>query len=155
MKYLEYDDTYWVIDIETDDLFATKIWCLCYLNVKTGEKGECTTLSSIREFFQRTSGGHYIAHNGLKFDGPTLNRLCGTDLGPHNIIDTLVLSTLYSPSLEGGHSLDSWGERIGEPKIHFNDWSRLTPEMIAYCHQDVLVTAKLFVKLIKTMEALS
>ena len=59
---------------------------------------------------------------------------------------------MYSPSLDGGHSLDEWGLRIGEPKIHFNDWSRLTPEMIAYCHQDVLVTAKLFVKLIKTME---
>ena len=140
------------VDIETDDLEATKIWCLCWRNIKTGETGECTSVESIREFFNNTDGSVYVGHNFLKFDGPTLNRLCGADLGPHNVIDTLVLSTLYSPSLDGGHSLDAWGERIGEPKIDFNDWSRLTPEMIAYCHQDVLVTAKLFVKLIKTME---
>lgn len=140
------------VDIETDDLEATKIWCLCWRNIKTGETGECTSVESIREFFNNTDGSVYVGHNFLRFDGPTLNRLCGTDLGPHNIIDTLVLSTLYSPSLEGGHGLDAWGQRIGEPKIHFNDWSRLTPEMIKYCHQDVLVTAKLFVKLIKTME---
>ena len=140
------------VDIETDDLNATKVHVLCWRNIKTGETGECTSVESIREFFRNTAGSVYVGHNGLKFDGPVLNRLCGTDLGPHNIIDTLVLSTLYSPSLDGGHSLDAWGERIGEPKIHFNDWSRLTPEMIEYCHQDVLVTAKLFVKLIKTME---
>lgn len=140
------------VDIETDDLKATKVHVLCWRNIKTGEVGECTAVESIREFFNSTDGALYVGHNFLKFDGPVLNRLCGTKLGPHNVIDTLVLSTLYSPSLDGGHSLDEWGQRIGEPKTHFNDWSRLTPEMIEYCHQDVLVTAKLFVKLIKTME---
>jgi DNA polymerase-1 len=140
------------VDIETDDLNATKVHVLCWRNILIGETGECTSVESIREFFRNTAGAIYVGHNFLKFDGPVLNRLCGTELGPHNVIDTLVLSTLYSPSLDGGHSLDAWGERIGEPKIHFNDWSKLTPAMIEYCHQDVLVTAKLFVKLIKTME---
>jgi DNA polymerase I len=140
------------VDIETDDLYASKIHVLCWRKILTGETGECTTLESIREFFDRTRGSIYVGHNFLKFDGPTLNRLCGTDLGPHNVIDTLVLSTLYSPSIEGGHSLGAWGERIGEPKYEFNDWSRLTQEMIDYCHQDNKVTAKLFVRLIRTME---
>jgi DNA polymerase-1 len=59
---------------------------------------------------------------------------------------------LYSPSIDGGHSLDSWGERMGEPKIKFNDWSSVSDEMVEYCHQDVLITAKLFVRLIKILE---
>lgn len=144
----------YVIDIETDDLNATRIWVMCWRNLLTGEVGECTTDESIQDFFNRTCGAVYVGHNILKFDGPTLKRLLGVQLGPVNCVDTFVLSTLYSPSLEGGHSLDAWGERLGEPKTKFNDWSGLTQEMIDYCHQDVLVTAKLFVRLIRTLEAI-
>jgi DNA polymerase I len=96
----------------------------------------------------------YVGHNILKFDGPVLNSLAGATnkLGSHNCIDTLVLSTLYSPSLDGGHSLNAWGQRLGEEKLEFNDWSGLSDAMIKYCHQDVLVTAKLFVKLINVLK---
>jgi DNA polymerase-1 len=142
----------YVIDIETDDLNATRIWCMCWRNLLTGEVGECTTDESIIDFFKDTRGAYYVGHNIIKFDGPTIKRLLGPHLGSSNCIDTLILSTLYSPSLEGGHSLDAWGERIGEPKTHFNDWSGLTKEMVEYCHQDVLVTSKLFVRLMRTLE---
>lgn len=142
----------YVIDIETDDLNATLVWCMCWRNLLTGEVGECTTDESIIAFFEDTRGAYYVGHNIIKFDGPTLKRLLGVHLGPTNCIDTLVLSTLYSPSLDGGHSLDAWGQRLDEPKTHFNDWSSLTDEMVAYCHQDVLVTAKLFVRLMRTIE---
>jgi len=142
----------YVIDIETDGLDATRIWVLCWRNVKTGETGECKSISEIKGFFDQTSGGLYVGHNILKFDAPTLVRLVdGVSLGAANCIDTLVLSTLYSPSLPGGHSLQSWGGRLGKPKIEFDDWSRLTPEMVEYCHQDVAITAELFVRLIKTL----
>jgi DNA polymerase I len=144
----------YVIDIETDSLSPSVIWVMCWRNILTGERGECTTIEAIKAFLDDHKNSIFIGHNILKFDGPVLNRLAGssTILGPSNCIDTLVLSTLYSPSIDGGHSLDSWGERIGEAKTEFNDWSGLSQEMINYCHQDVLVTAKLFVRLIKTME---
>lgn len=141
----------YVIDIETDGLDATKIWVMCWKHIQSGETGECTTTDQIRSFFNRTDGAIYIGHNILKFDAPVLNRLTGSSLSVANCIDTLVLSTLYSPSLVGGHSLDSWGETLGSPKIEFNDWSKLSDEMITYCHQDVAITSILFQRLMKTL----
>lgn len=127
---------------------------MCWRNIKTGQTGACTNEKEIKDFLDSNSGSVFVGHNILKFDGPVLNRLAGstTKLGATNCIDTLVLSTLYSPSIDGGHSLNAWGQRLGEAKIEFNDWSHLSDEMIKYCHQDVLVTAKLFVKLINVLK---
>lgn len=143
-------DTY-VVDIETDSLDATVIWVMCWRNVKTGETGEAKSYSEIVEFFQRTRGSLYVGHNILKFDAPTLVRLAGVNLSVSNCIDTLVLSTLYSPSLSGGHSLGAWGTVLGRHKLDFHDFSHLTDEMVTYCHRDVEITAELFVKLIKVL----
>lgn len=152
--YLNYlvrtNDTY-VIDIETDDLNATVIWVMCWKNIKTGEIGECTSLEEIKKFFEDTAGSFYVGHNILKFDGPVLCRLVGVNLDYNNLIDTLVLSTLYSPSIDGGHSLDAWGVRLKRSKIVFNDWSKLSDEMIKYCHRDVEITAELYRRLVLTM----
>lgn len=63
-----------------------------------------------------------------------------------------MLSTIYSPSLAGGHSLEEWGIRLGNHKSEFNDWSHLSEEMIEYCRQDVEVTEELFLRLIKTLQ---
>jgi len=144
-------EDYYTIDIETDDLDATVIWCLCWQNVKTNEKGECVTYEEMRDFFATRKGSKYVGHNILKFDTPTLNRLLSVGINLHDCIDTLVLSTVYSPSIEGGHSLDAWGERMGKPKIKFNDWSGLSPEMITYCHMDVAITTELFRRLASTL----
>ncbi len=124
---------------------------MCWKNVKTGEIGECLSIDEAKDFFLGTAGSIYIGHNILKFDGPVLNRLAGTKLGVSNCIDTLVLSTLYSPNIAGGHSLDAWGTTLKKPKIDFHDYSKLTVEMVEYCHQDVAITAELFVKLIKVL----
>ena len=150
--YLDYEPTKtWVIDIETDSLDATIIWCMCYRNVGTGETGEAKTIDEVRDFFTHTRGSLYVGHNILKFDAPTLVRLAGVTLSVSNCIDTLVLSTLYSPSLSGGHSLGAWGLVLGREKIEFNDFSRLTDEMVTYCHRDVEITTELFIKLMKVL----
>ncbi len=125
---------------------------MCWRQLKTGETGECYGSKEAGAFLKEHSDSLFVGHNILKFDAPALNRLAGTSLSVKNCIDTLVLSTLYSPSIEGGHSLDAWGERMKEPKYIFNDWSKCSPEMVEYCHQDVLITAKLFVRLIRTLE---
>jgi len=145
-------EDYYTIDIETDDLRATRVWVMCWQNIKTNETGKCVSHDEISSFFKTTDGSFYIGHNILKFDGPTLNRLHGTNLNASNCIDTLVLSTLYSPSINGGHSLEAWGQRMNKPKIDFHDWSHLSQEMIDYCHVDVAITTELFRRLIRTME---
>src|SRR3546814_7487604 len=91
---------------------ALPIWCLCWQNIKTDEKGECRDYESIREFFKRTGGSYYVGHNIIKYDAPNLVRLCGVSLSVNRCVDTLVLSTLYSPSLAGGHSLDRKSTRL-------------------------------------------
>src|SRR5690606_12007958 len=42
------------------------------------------------------------------------------------------------------HSLEAWGQRLGEHKKPFNDFSKFSEEMVEYCQQDVEVTYKLF-----------
>lgn len=152
--YLDWEkqaQDYYAVDIEADDLNATKIWVMCWENIRTKEAGTCTSYDEIREFFERTKGAIYIGHNIVKFDAPVLNRIIGLRIGISRLIDTLVLSTLYNPSLLGGHSLDEWGKRIGMFKGEFNDWSHLSEEMIVYCRQDVKVTAQLYRKLAKVL----
>jgi len=152
--YLDWEkqaQDYYVIDIEADDLDATQVWVLCWENVKTKEQGYATDYESIRKFFDTTKGAYYVGHNVIKYDIPTLNRLVGTKVPLSQLIDTLVLSTLYNPSLDGGHSLGAWGERLGVPKIDFSDWTRYTPEMLTYCQQDVRLTTEFYRRLSKVL----
>lgn len=143
---------YYAVDIECESLTPSIIWVMCWENIRDGtKKGHCIGYDQIREFFTKTKGSIYVGHNILKFDGPVLNRLAGTSLSVHSLIDTLVLCTLYNPSLNGGHSLGAWGTRIGFEKDSFNDWGNLSDEMIAYCYQDVKVTAELFRRTTKVL----
>ena len=148
--YLDWQQSnadYYAIDIETDSLDATVIWCMCWENIKTKQKGRCIGKEECLKFFEETKGSIYVGHNILKFDAPTLNRIAGTRLVTSQLGDTLVLSTLYSPSINQGHSLGVWGTRLGHQKIEFNDFTRLSPEMIEYCHMDVTICAQLFRKI--------
>ena len=153
--YLDWEtqaQDYYAIDIEADDLDASQVWVMCWENIKTKEQGFATSYESIRDFFRQTKGSYYVGHNVVKYDVPTLNRLVGTEVALPQLIDTLILATLYNPSLDGGHSLGAWGERIGVPKYDFSDWSRYTPEMLSYCQQDVRVTADLYRRLSKVLK---
>lgn len=145
----------YVIDIEGDSLFPSVIWCMCWRNLKTNEKGACIGHDEIAQWFsEREQNTVYVGHNILKFDAPVLNKFFDVGLNSSNCIDTLVLSTLYSPSISGGHSLDAWGERMGHNKIQFDDFSQLTDEMVEYCHMDVYITAKLFIRLMRTLNSI-
>ena len=142
----------YAIDIEADSLTPTVVWCMCWENIKTKEIGRCVNYDEIKLFFKETVGSYYVGHNIIKYDAPNLNRLVGTKLAVSKVIDTLVLSTLYSPNIAGGHSLGAWGDRLKAPKGVFNDWTHLSEEMLKYCQQDVAVTAQLFRKITKVLK---
>ena len=86
---------------------------------------------------------------------PVLERLWDIDFSNVKITDTLVLSRLSEPSKLGGHSLKKWGEYLHFPKDEYSDWSRLTPEMIEYCKQDVKVTEAVYKTVLKDLEGFS
>lgn len=96
------------------------------------------THESIKEFLGGVT--HIIGHNVIAYDVRVLNKLLGFDSSSVRLTDTLVLSRLFNPSLEGGHSLREWGIRLKLHKGDYDDWSKLTDEMVDYCVQDVEVT---------------
>ena len=131
-----------VLDIETNSKHD-KIWLAVTRNIDTGEVKSWKEASGLQKYLD--SCDLIIMHNGICFDAPVLRETWKTSIMPSQVCDTLVLSRLLSPSLEGGHSLDAWGKRLGFPKGEFNDWDGgLTPEMEEYCIQDTLVTQKLY-----------
>lgn len=149
--YLSYDERYWIIDIEGDSLTPKHVWCMCYENAITKEKGVLKGHDEIKQWFDDHPDGIFVGHNILKFDAPVLNRVVGTKLPLSRLVDTLILATLYNPAMSGGHSLAAWGRRFKLYKGEFNDWSHLSDEMIEYCHQDVTVTKELFLRLVAVM----
>jgi DNA polymerase I len=138
-----------VLDIETN-LAHDKIWCCAYhcswffpstIHVETSE--------SIAGLKSAIKGADVIVgHNIIGFDGPILSKVWGVKIPISKVRDTLVMSRLLDPQLEGGHSLRAWGERIGEYKDDFTDFDGgLSHEMVTYCKQDVTVTAELYRRL--------
>lgn len=168
-------DKFIVFDIETDGLLDTtkRFWCGWLHDSYTDL---CTGYTDLDEFFDAlneygTSGYNIVGHNICKFDIPALKKLKGErfEFDVRDVcIDTLVLARLiYSnikdtdvglmrsgklpKALYGSHSLKAYGYRMGELKgtygEHEGAWDKFTHEMYEYNKQDVVVTLKLFNKL--------
>jgi len=130
------------LDIETDSKQSV-IWCCCCEDVNTGEMYTFTSPDGLQELID--SHDKIIMHNGISFDAYWLRILWNINIMPSKAKDTLVMSRLLNPTLQGGHSLRAWGERLGEHKLDFEDYDGgLSEEMVQYCQKDVRVTTALF-----------
>ena len=86
-----------------------------------------------------------IGHNIIGFDAPVLRKHWNLTIDSSQLQDTLVMSRLLNPVVEGGHSLRAWGLKLGNHKDEFSDFDGgLSDEMVSYCIQDVEVTARLY-----------
>jgi DNA polymerase I-like protein with 3'-5' exonuclease and polymerase domains len=133
-----------ILDIETNSTH-NKIW-MCATREIGGDVTVWKEASGLQKYLD--SCDLIIMHNGICFDAPVLRKNWNITMKQNQMCDTLVLSRLLSPSLEGGHSLAAWGGRLGFPKGDFNDWDTgYSAEMEAYCIQDTLVTEKLYLHL--------
>lgn len=147
-----------VVDIETN-MSHGRIWMACTYDIDTEE---AHTWKEANKFLDYTKDATLIiGHNYIGFDGPLLKTLWGMPITLKKTTDTLILSRLLEPSRDKDHSLESWGESLGEKKSDYKaQWEASVgrPEaykgecfdapvieiMEAYCLQDVKVTAKLF-----------
>lgn len=136
------------LDIETNSQHS-HIWC-CTIKldnlVETYYEGD-PNLQLILD------GRHVVAHNGVAFDFYVLEKVWGVKVPPEYQLDTLVLSRLYKPDLEGGHSLDAWGSRLGFAKGTYSEWDN--PDMdalVAYNVQDVKLLEKVYYELKRNLE---
>ena len=168
-----------IIDIETNNLLQQgldydclpyklkpdyKVWCVVIRNITKNSfhtfYGSLLTKANIEEALEGCT--EIIGHNIVGFDLPVLklyglldysigypgeqSTLFGIDC---EITDTLLWSKLLNADRFGGHSLESWGKRLNEPKSDFHEWNRFSQEMLNYCVQDTAVNAKLYLELQK------
>jgi len=158
-----------ILDIETN-LKHDKIW-MCVTREIGGDVKVWKEASGLQKYLD--SCDLIIMHNGICFDAPVLRRNWNITMKQNQMCDTLVLSRLLNPSLEGGHSLEAWGQRLGFPKMDYKaawidevtfedngnpnsfrkfvqykegDWFNkpIMKLLEKYCIQDTLVTEKLY-----------
>ena len=131
------------LDIETDGLNPTKIWMAV-----TRQDGGVLVHYTPDTLLDALQGSEkVIGHNLIGYDLPVLKSLWGVSVAPERVEDTLVLSRLANPQRDKGHSLRSWGERLGFPKGDYNDWTQCSQEMEDYCVQDTAVTERVYLEL--------
>lgn len=115
-------------------------------------------------------------HNIIGYDLPLYKKLYNWEPASHVILlDTLWMSRLYYPDIEGGHSLGAWGLRLGNEKTEYYpvhdpdqpsydpsvligkdnkgwDTAVYTVKMDDYCEQDVCVNVDLLCKLLEMLQ---
>ncbi len=135
------------LDIETtlfNGTLPNKIWCL----VTICDKGNIVhyTSDDIHKFQNvAVNYSEFIGHNIIGFDAPVIKNVLGVDLFKiGKVTDTIILSRLFNPVREGGHSLKAFGLKFGYKKFDFNDFSKFSQEMLRYCIRDVKLLIQVY-----------
>jgi DNA polymerase I-like protein with 3'-5' exonuclease and polymerase domains len=104
------------IDIETN-MAHTVIHLAVTQDIDSGEVRVWKSKEGLWDYLK--DADLIVAHNGIGFDFPVLNRVWGTKIGLKQAYDTLVVSRLLEPTREQGHSLDAWGKELGVAKLDY------------------------------------
>ena len=151
---------YIVIDIETNSLNIndTHIYCICAIDSNNDEFVFTEKEPNyIKDFLDLCKNYEIVvAHNGVRFDFAVLHKYGFKAKVRDTFLDSKIIfpqTLLYKSdeskgkvdkNLKGSYSLKAFGQRIGNNKLDFDDWSKLTDEMITYCLQDCRVTKELY-----------
>ncbi len=135
------------LDIETtlfNGTLPNKIWCL----VTICDKGNIVhyTSDDIHKFQNvAVNYSEFIGHNIIGFDAPVIKNVLGVDLFKiGKVTDTIILSRLFNPVREGGHSLKAFGLKFGYKKFDFDDFTKFSQEMLRYCIRDVKLLIQVY-----------
>ncbi len=144
----------------------SKVHCIASVDVDTEER-RVFGPHQIEDALDYFGGATLIAHHGLGYDFPALEKLYGFRVPPERQLDTLVIARLMHPNVKerdsglnakriahgeptmgaefGKHTLRAWGQRLRIPKANFEGpWDGWTQEMQDYCVQDVETNLRLW-----------
>ena len=118
----------YIFDIEGDNLLveATQIWLAVAIDADSGQEHRFTQ-DQLPQFAELLANANeLIGHNIIGYDIPVCERLLGIKVKA-KLVDTLIISRMMFPDRYNkknpikSHSLSSWGEALGHPKIDFAD----------------------------------
>ena len=160
-----------LFDLEGNGLLSdvTKIHCIAATDVDTGQPVGAWGPNEIPQALDVLStADKLIAHFGLGYDFPALEKVHGFVVPFERQVDTVVLARLKFPNIKeldskfnatrvaknlpvmgkdfGRHTIAAWGIRLGVPKLHedITDWSQWTADMQERCVGDVATAVKLW-----------
>lgn len=148
-------------DIETDGLDPTVIWCIVAMDVDTKSVYKFSDhdnglpgISDGVEMLRKASV--LIGHNVIGYDSPVIQKLTGVDLLDEvKHYDTWIMSQTLRYKRDHRQGLAGWGEKLGNSKIEYDDWTNYNKEMLRYCVQDVKVNVDVFFELMKEFAAIA
>lgn len=155
-----------IFDIETDGFYevVSKIHCIVVKDRDTGTVHTFRPHEIEQGLKLLAEASQLIAHNGIGYDIPVIQKLYPEWTHRAEVLDTLVISRVGWPEIKhrdigkaakgefpgkliGSHSLEAWGHRLGLLKGDYGQqedaWAVFTEEMLDYCVQDVAVTERL------------
>lgn len=162
-----------VFDLEANHLYydASLIHCIVAMDIDIGTVYQYRPHQIEEGLKLLMQADMVIGHNVVGYDIPLASKLYPWfSIAEDRVVDTLVLSRLIFTDLSdrdnqarvqmegklyGSHSLKAWGFRLNLLKDDYQGgFDAFSEEMLSYNTQDVVVTARLYEKLIKH-EALS
>ena len=139
-----------VFDIETDGVTdVSVIWCIAAVDLDSSATYEFGPDQIDEGVALLKQADKLIGHNIINYDIPWIERMCGVDLSDKKLVDTLIISRLFNPVREGGHSLKQWGESVGFSKSGYDDFTAYSAEMMSRCTSDVILNKKVYFELRK------
>lgn len=149
-----------VIDVETNmgatDGDLTDVWCIGIYYFENPNKpydnyfqsdhwaDESATLD-FAEYLQEIVDKYVVVFHNALFDRWVLETYFGVFVREFEC--TLLMSYLDFPGRPEGHSLASWGVRLGYEKQDWDDFTQFSKGMSEYCERDCRLTAKVYEEL--------
>jgi hypothetical protein len=143
------DFTALVFDIEADGFKPSQIFCISVTDIFTGDRVIYTPDTVAEGCIHLETADILIGHYIRGYDCPVIERLSQGLVSFHTdkLLDTLDMSKALTSRQK--HSLATWGEEFGIPKLTSPIFERYTPAMLPYCNRDVEINVALFYHLVE------
>ena len=135
---------YYVFDIEANGYKPSEIFCIGVTNLLSGERMMFTPETIAEGCMFLSDADVLIGHYIRGYDCPVIERLSQglVTFSNTQLLDTLDMSKALISRKK--HSLASWGDDFGIPKMASPLFESYSPVMLPYCARDVEITVALF-----------